>query len=90
MTEHWPKSVETVTRRYYCDTCKEGTPHIETSPDTWRCSIPHKSSKEGRKQNAEMLDFRDTTEAHIAALDGMGNRDPFDRGQQPPRKEKEK
>jgi hypothetical protein len=82
MTEHWPKSVESVTRRFYCDTCKEGTPHTETSPDVWRCTIPH-AGNDGRKpnppkQNLQFGDYNDTAR-HFAALDGMGNR-----GEQPP------
>lgn len=78
MTEHYPKCTESVTHRYYCDECKEGTPHIETSPGVWQCSIPHPGN-DGRKPNPPKeptLDFGDYSDdaRSFAALDGMGGR----------------
>jgi hypothetical protein len=83
MTEHWPKSVEEVTRHFYCDTCKEGTPHRETSPNIWRCTRPHEKPARARAHaNQIKLDLLTAEQLHIEALDGMGNRDPTDRGPQ--------
>jgi hypothetical protein len=84
MSEHWPKSVEEVTQRYYCDTCKEGTQHRQTSPGVWRCTIPHPGN-DGRHPNepSRQTEFENpefaTDARHWAALDGMGNR-----GEPPP------
>jgi hypothetical protein len=75
MTEQWPRSVECVTKRFYCDVCKEGTPHAETSPDVWSCTIHHKE-KGGRKPTdpKPTLDFESSEQRHWNALDGAGNR----------------
>src|SRR5579863_9454759 len=54
--------------RYYCDVCKEGTPHqlIEGKPTCLRCK--------DKKAKQQELPQDDTLKRHLAALDGSGNR----------------